>query len=78
MGSFLTILTTFKSVASAIKLVIDAFNKFADAKIDKKAQEVKDHNNTIIRQIEHETKKDNPSDETLRNLHRKLNNIKLK
>ena len=75
MSKILALIEAVKALGKIVDLFKQLYNKWLVSSQEKKAQKKKDQISKVTRQIQHETEKENPSDDKLRNLHRRLSDI---
>ena len=75
MGNLFAIISGIKAVASIIKTVSDLYNKYQDSQIDKHYNAKMKRRGRLLDQMQVESEKEKPSDEVLKDLHRRLYNI---
>lgn len=75
MGKILAIYTAIKEGIKIFNALKDLYDKWQDRQIDSHYEKKKKRRERIVKLIQLESAKDNPSDTVLRDLHRKLNNI---
>ncbi len=64
-----------KTLGGILTTAGELFSKWKDRKIDKHYEGKQQRRSRLTRQIEVETKKEKPSEEALRDLHKRLHNL---
>lgn len=75
--SLLVIFEGIKSLRKIVELISGMYKKWKDAQIDKHYEEKKRRVADLTRQLEVESSKDNPNEQALRDLHKRLGNLGL-
>lgn len=75
MGTLKSIIEAIKAIGGAIKIFDRYYREWKNSRIDKHYEEKKRRTGELTRQIEVEIEKEAPSDEVLRDLHRRMANL---